>query len=196
MRPAALAVALAGSLPAPALAQDYSWTPCHRLEMGGKLHELCRACEGQGSGWRFYVSRSGAQTQCQRDSQANSGIYRKPWEDDAKPERRRETRQARPAYVPAPAAPQPERRSSASSNSSPAKPASSVVDAPLPATGTRSTRAASETREPRSPASHAAVPARRTSEYEHAAPPKPRPRTEAENRRASENRREQGKSEP
>jgi hypothetical protein len=105
MRLAALAMALGGLLPVPLAAQDFSWTPCHQLETGGKLHEPCRACEERGSGWRFYVSRGGVQSQCRRDPHANPGNHRKPWEEDDKAVRQSIIQPVRPAVVPAPAVP-------------------------------------------------------------------------------------------
>ena len=71
----------------PAAAAELSWTPCHRLEMA-RLLEMCHACTAKGLGWRFYVSRDGALTQCSRDPQAKSGLYRPAWEEEEQAERR------------------------------------------------------------------------------------------------------------
>jgi hypothetical protein len=174
---ASLAAALAGLLFQPALASDLSWTPCHRLSIGGTLHARCEACTGQGMGWRFYVSRDSTQAQCRRDPQSKSGIYGQPRTEVDKPARKRDAGPARSAVAPAPVAPRQENRSYAPSNPSVARPASAPTAS---ASGTKAASHGSSrpVRDPygtaRSPASHAAVPPPRTAEQKSASSSPPR----------------------
>ena len=210
MHLAFLAAGLAGMGLQPASASDLSWTPCHRLEMGGKLHDLCQACTGQGTGWRFFVSRDAAQTQCRRDSQFKSGIYRQPWAEDDEAVRKRDTERGhkrdaerghqrgaepvRRAVAPAPAAAHKESRGRAPATPSAAKPPRTSTAS---ASGTATARPGSSqpAREShgsaRPPASKPAVLPRQTAAHDRASRPPSR-----QTRQEADRKREQKKSEP
>ena len=172
-----LAAALVGLAPLPASASDLAWTNCYGLVIGEKQHTECQRCTAKGSGWRFYMSRDGSQTECRRDPQARTSPTRTP-EYEKRERSRPYTPPVQRTVIPTPAAP-PKIHS---------HPRQQSVERPAPAikAETRQRPAPSVSAERRATSIRNSTPPRYTHERPRASSPtnRDRPRPERSTRRA------------